>query len=66
MHGVTKPIELNVTTRLGVHPKTNKTIAGFKLSGTLQRSDYKLAPKTPTTILGDEVQITANTEFSKN
>jgi polyisoprenoid-binding protein YceI len=35
MHGVTKPVGLDVVARMGVNPMNKKTIAGFKITGTL-------------------------------
>jgi polyisoprenoid-binding protein YceI len=66
MHGVTKTIELNaVGSTTTVHPMTNKTIVGFKVTGTIKRSDFGIGASTPNAIVSDEVQITANVEFEK-
>lgn len=66
MHGVTKPVELDVTLNgTAVHPYTKKTIAGFKVSGTLKRSDFGISPSTPAAALSDEITITSNAEFEK-
>lgn len=66
MHGITKPVTLTALARTGVHPMTKKNIAGFKISGTLLRSDFGIGSGVPTAIVSDEVQIDANAEFSKN
>lgn len=65
-HGVTKPITLDGTLR-GVitNPQSKKTIAGFKVSGTIKRSDYNFGAKYPNAMLSDEVVLNANTEFVK-
>jgi polyisoprenoid-binding protein YceI len=66
MHGVTKPVTLDVIFNgTAVHPYNKKTLAGFKISGTLKRSDFNFGSKYPSAVLGEEVTITANTEFIK-
>lgn len=66
LHGVTKPVELEVTLRgTTVHPYNKKTVAGFKASGVIKRSDFAIAATTPAAMLSDEVAITANAEFVK-
>jgi len=66
MHGVTKPVTLNALARTGVNPMSKKTVAGFKISGTVLRSDFAIGSSFPAAMLSDEVQIVANAEFSKN
>jgi polyisoprenoid-binding protein YceI len=67
MHGVTKPVELDVTLNgTAVHPYTKKTIAGFKVSGILKRSDFGISPSSPAAMLSDEITITSNAEFIKD
>ncbi len=64
MHGVTKFVELDVTFNgTTVHPYTKKTVAGFKVSGTIRRTDFNIAPSTPGAALSDEVTIETNAEF---
>jgi polyisoprenoid-binding protein YceI len=66
MHGITKPVKWNLS--LGgqaVHPYTKKNIAGFKLTGKVNRLDFGVGKETGTGMLGDEVTITANGEFEK-
>ena len=66
-HGVTKPAELDVVFGgTAVHPYTKKTISGFKVTGTLKRSDFGIGTSTPGAIVGDEVEINANAEFTKD
>ena len=62
MHGVTKPVELEAT--LGgtmVDQRSNKTISGWKVSGTIKRSDFGVGSSGPG--LGDEVTLNAKAEF---
>ncbi len=65
MHGVTKSVTLNVIAKTGVNPMSKKNAAGFKISGTIKRSDFDIAAKTPSAILGDEIELMANAEFSQ-
>lgn len=57
MHGVTKPVPLEVTlVNTGPNPMDNtKIVAGFSARGTLKRSDFGMAYATP--VLGDDVEI---------
>jgi polyisoprenoid-binding protein YceI len=67
LHGVTKPVELEATLKgTTVHPYTKKTVGGFKVTGTIKRSDFGVGAATPTAAVSDEVTITANTEFVKD
>ena len=67
MHGVTKTVTLDVTYNGStIHPYTQKTILGFKIKGTLKRSDFSISTGTPTTVLSDEVTIHSNVEFVKD
>jgi len=66
LHGATKPITLEVKARIGKHPMNGSTIAGFKVTGSIKRSDFGLAPAAPGLMLSDEVEINANLEFIKS
>jgi len=66
MHGVTKSIELNATGILATHPVTKKTIVGFKISGLILRSDFGIGLTFPNAMIGDEVTLDANAEFTKD
>ncbi len=65
MHGVTKSVTLNVIAKTGVNPMSKKNAAGFKITGTIKRTDFGIAAKTPSAILGDEIELMANAEFSQ-
>ncbi|MFT3705168.1 MAG: YceI family protein [Agriterribacter sp.] len=66
IHGVTKPVELDVTYNGTIeHPYTKKPVAGFKVSGTIKRSDFGIGASVPNGVVSDEVEIVANAEFSK-
>lgn len=66
MHGITKPVTLNAVAKTAINPKSKKTIAGFKITGKLNRSDFKIGDNTPSVVLSDEVLINSNAEFVKN
>lgn len=64
-HGITKPIKLDVTF-FGkvINPMNKKLTAGFQVKGLLKRTDYQLGPKFPEAMIGNDVRIIANVEFS--
>ena len=65
MHGVTKPITLNVIYYGTVtNPMNQQTTAGFHIAGTLKRSDYGIGSKFPDAVVGDVITIIADAEFS--
>jgi polyisoprenoid-binding protein YceI len=67
MHGITKPVTLDVIVNGPVaHPFNKKTVAGFKVSGTVKRADFNIGAKYPSAVLSEEVIITANAEFAKD
>jgi len=66
MHGITKPVTLVAVAKTGTNPMSKKTIAGFKITGKLNRLDFGIGSGTPTAIVSDEVLINANAEFIKN
>lgn len=63
MHGVTKQVQLNATYNTAVHPMTKATIAGFKVTGTIKRSDFNVGTSFMANAISDEVNIVANAEF---
>lgn len=66
MHGVSKPVVFTVIARTSVQPLNKKTIAGFKITGKLKRSDFGIGPNMPVAVVSDEVLIDCNAEFSKD
>ncbi len=67
LHGITKPVTLDASLRgVTVNPMSKKTTAGFKVIGTIKRSDFNLGSKFATAMLSDEVTLNANTQFVKN
>ena len=66
LHGVTKSVTLNVTFNGTVtNPMNKKTSAGFHIGGVIKRSDFGIGTKFPANMLGDDVNLDANTEFVK-
>lgn len=65
MHGITRPVTLEAIGKQATHPVTNGTIAGFRVSGTIKRSDFVISPSTPPSMLSDEVKVIANLQFNK-
>jgi polyisoprenoid-binding protein YceI len=66
IHGVTKPVVLDVIFNgSAVHPYNKKTIAGFKVTGKIKRTDFGIGTKYPGAVLGEEVDINANLELVK-
>lgn len=66
MHGVTKPITLDVVFfGTAVHPYTKKTVGGFKVTGKLNRKDFGVGAETPAAALSEEINFRANLEFVK-
>jgi polyisoprenoid-binding protein YceI len=63
LHGVTKPLLLHTkVNRIASSPFTHLPAAGFSARGTLKRSDYGILAIIP--LIGDEVAITIDVEFS--
>ena len=66
LHGITKPVTLNaVLNGTATHPMTKKEMSGFKVTGIIKRSDFGIGGGFPAPMLGDEVNIIADLEFSK-
>lgn len=66
MHGVTKPVTLDaVITGPVTHPMNKKTIAGFKVTGELKRTDFGVG-SIPAAVASDEIGIRASGELVKN
>lgn len=67
LHGVTKKVELNaVLVGTAVNPQSKKELVGFKVTGTIKRTDFGIATGMPVAMLGDEVAITGDFEFVKD
>jgi polyisoprenoid-binding protein YceI len=66
MHGVTKSIELVAVCRMGTNPVNKKSIAGFKITGQIKRSDFGIGSTMLSSIVSEEVTLIANAEFIKD
>jgi polyisoprenoid-binding protein YceI len=65
MHGVTKTVSLDlVVTGTGKNMQNQKPIAGFKVTGTINRKDFGVG-NAPAAMVGNEVQIRAVGEFDQ-
>ena len=66
MHGVTKPVTLELWYRGTVtNPMNKKVVAGFRATGTIKRADFGVGPKFAPPMLSEEVTITADGEFGQ-
>ena len=64
MNGVTKPVTLDLWYRGTItNPMSKAPDAGFKLTGTVKRTDFGIAPSYPAAMIGDDIAIQANGEF---
>jgi polyisoprenoid-binding protein YceI len=66
LHGVAKAVVLDAVLRGTTVNQAKKTVAGFKVTGTIKRADFALGTKYPAAMLSDEIALNANTEFVKN
>lgn len=67
LHGVTKKVDLDaVLVGKAVHPQSKKDMVGFKVTGTIKRSDFGIATGFPTAALSDEVTLVGDFEFIKD
>ena len=65
MHGVTKAITLDlILNGTGTSMMTHKPVAGFKVTGTINRKDFGVG-SAPSAMVGDDIQLTANGEFGQ-
>lgn len=61
--GITKEITMDLFYRGSViNPQNQKTSAGFKMTGTLKRSEFGIGTGFPEPMLSDEVKISINAE----
>jgi polyisoprenoid-binding protein YceI len=64
VHGVTKPVTLDVTINsAAMNPLNRREMIGFSATGILNRSDYGLTAYAP--LVGDELSLTVQVEFEK-
>lgn len=64
LHGITKPVTLVLLYRGSVeNPMSKKQTEGFKVTGTINRSDFNLGGSFPEPMISNEVRIEADGEF---
>jgi polyisoprenoid-binding protein YceI len=64
MHGITKPVTMDLVYRGTVeNPMSKKQTAGFQLTGLIKRSDFGIGEKFAAPFISDEVLIKADGEF---
>ncbi len=67
MHGVTKPVTLDVVYNGSTtNPMSKKTMAGFAVTGNIKRSDFGIGASMPEAMLSETVKLKANLEYSKD
>lgn len=65
MHGVSKPVVFTATLNgVGENPMSKKTMAGFKVTGVVKRSQFGVGETSA--MLGDDVTLSSNFELVKN
>ena len=65
MHGITKQVTLDVVYNGTItHPFNKKPVAGFKITGTIKRSDFSVG-SVPAAVVSDDIVISGNAEFIK-
>ncbi len=66
LHGVTKPVTLNVDQPVGpVNGMGHKEHMGFSATTTLKRTDFGIASNFPAAMVGDEVKLTIDLDAVK-
>jgi polyisoprenoid-binding protein YceI len=67
LHGVTKKVTLDAVHYGNVeNPQSKKTVAGFKITGVVKRSEFGIGAGYPAPGLSDEVNLIADLELGKN
>ena len=66
LHGVTKPVVLNVEGPIGpVQGMDQKQHAGFSATTTISRSAFGIGSKFPAAMVGDEVKLSIDLDVAK-
>ena len=64
MHGITKTVTIDLWYRGTIKDdKNNQLIAGFQITGKLNRLDFGVGPKFPESLISNEVIIKADGEY---
>jgi polyisoprenoid-binding protein YceI len=66
LHGVTKPVVLKVDGPTAPVPgMDHKPHSGYSATATVKRSDFGIAPKMPSAMVGDEIQLVIEVDAAK-
>ena len=66
LHGVTKPVTLQVQGPTGpVQGMDKKPHSGFSATTTLKRTDFGIATKYPTAVVGDDITLTIDLDVAQ-
>jgi polyisoprenoid-binding protein YceI len=65
MKGVTKPVTLDLTHMGNNKNRQGKALAGFKVTGTVKRTDFGVGTM-PSMVVGEDVELRASGEFVQN
>ena len=66
LHGVTKPVVLNVEGPAGpIQGMDKKQHAGFSATTTISRSAFGIGPKFPASMVGDDVKLNLDLDVAK-
>lgn len=66
LHGVTKPVTLNVEGPTGpVQGMDHKPHSGFSATGTISRSAFGIGTSVPASVVGDEVKLSIDLDVVK-
>jgi polyisoprenoid-binding protein YceI len=66
MHGVTKEVMLTATHNGNAKNRAGADVAGFKITGKFNRSDFSIGKDMPVAVVADEIQMEADLEVVKN
>jgi len=66
LHGVTKPVELDVDGPSGPVPGMDKKPhSGYSATTTINRKDFGVGPNAPATMVGDDIKLTIDLDVAK-
>ncbi|MCM4161237.1 YceI family protein [Antarcticibacterium flavum] len=65
LHGITKPVTLDVWHRGTITKDDGTQVAGFQITGEVSRQEFNIGPDFPEAALSDDVRIKVDAEFKK-
>ena len=66
LRGVTKDVTLKAVHSGSAKTQSGSDLAGFKVTGTIKRSDFGVGGTLPSSVASDEVQLNADIEVATN